>query len=70
MKKIEVGRYLAERRKALRVSQRELAGLCGISEHALVNLERGTGNPTFDLIEAVTETLGIEIRLGPKVLEG
>ena len=61
---------MAERRKALRVSQREMAGLCGISEHALVNLERGTGNPTFDLIEAVTEALGLELRLGPKVLEG
>ena len=70
MKKVELGRYLAERRKALRVSQREMAGLCGISEHALVNLERGTGNPTFDLIEAVTEALGLELRLGPKVLEG
>ena len=70
MKKVELGRYLAERRKALRVSQRELAGLCGISEHALVNLERGTGNPTFDLIETVTEALGLELRLGPKVLEG
>ena len=54
----------------MRVSQRELAGLCGISEHALVNLERVTGNPTFDLIETVTEVLGLEIRLGPKVLEG
>ena len=53
----------------MRVSQRELAGLCGISEHALVNLERGTGNPTFDLIETVTEALGLELRLGPKVLE-
>ena len=70
MKKVVLGRYLAERRKALRVSQREMAGLCGISEHALVNLERGTGNPTFDLIEAVTEALGLELRLGPKVLEG
>ena len=50
MKKEELGRRLAERRKALRVNQRELAELCGISEHALCNLERGVGNPTFDLI--------------------
>lgn len=70
MKKKEIGQFLTERRKALRVSQRELAGLCGISEHALVNLERGTGNPTFDLIETVSEALGLEIRLGPKLMEG
>lgn len=70
MKKDELGRYISGRRKSLRVSQHELADLCGISEHALCNLERGAGNPTFDLIAAVIDALGLEIELHPKNLEG
>lgn len=70
MKKEELGRRLAERRKALRVNQRELAELCGISVHALCNLERGAGNPTFDLIDEVLDALGLELTIAPKVLEG
>jgi len=69
MKKDVLGRYIAERRKSLRINQRELADLCDVSEHALVNLERGNGNPTFDLIDKVCEALGLEIGLMPKVME-
>ena len=68
MKKDEVGRFVAERRKALRATQQELARLCGISTHALCDLECGVGNPTFDLIERVLDALGLEIRLQPKKL--
>ena len=66
MKKGQIGCFIAERRKALSVNQRDLARICGISEHALCNLERGSGNPTFDLIEKTLEALGLEIRLQPK----
>ena len=69
MKKQEIGLFIAKRRKALRVNQRELAKLCGVSEHALCNLERGTGNPTLDIVTAVTDALGLELNLGVKVLE-
>ena len=69
MKKEQVGSFIAERRKALKVNQRDLARICGISEHALCNLERGSGNPTFDLIEKALDALGLEIWLQPKKLE-
>ena len=68
MKKEQIGRFVAERRKSLNVNQRDLARICGISEHALCNLERGSGNPTFDLIEKTLDALGLEIRLQPKKL--
>ena len=70
MKKSEIGSFIEERRKALRVTQQNLAVLCGVSEHALCNLEQGIGNPTFEVLERVTDALGLEIRLEPKVLEG
>ena len=69
MKKEALGKYIAERRKSLQINQRELADLCGVSEHALVNLERGNGNPTFGLIDKVCEALGLEIGISPKVME-
>ena len=70
MKICEVGEFIAKRRKALKVSQRELAKLAGISEHALCLLERGSGNPTLKTLLEVADTLGLEISLAAKNLEG
>ena len=69
MKIAEIGLFIAKRRKALKVNQRELADLCGVSEHALCNLERGVGNPTLNLVNAVAETLGLELKLDVKDME-
>ena len=69
MKIDEVGLFIAKRRKALKVKQRELASLCGVSEHALCNLERGTGNPTMRLVDSVADALGLELKLCVKDLE-
>lgn len=63
MKIRDIGLFLSERRKALGVNQKELALLCGVSEHALCNLERGAGNPTLKLVTAVAEALGLELNL-------
>ena len=70
MKKGEMGSYIERRRKSLRITQRNLAMLCGVSEHALCSLERGKSNPTFEVLERVADALGLELRLGPKILEG
>ncbi len=61
--------FISKRRKALGVNQRELALLCGVSEHALCNLERGAGNPTLKLVTAVAEALGLELDLKAKDME-
>jgi transcriptional regulator with XRE-family HTH domain len=69
MKIQEIGAFMAKRRKSLKVNQRDLASLCGVSEHALCNLERGSGNPTLNIVNAVADALGLELKLGVKVLE-
>ena len=69
MKIRDIGLFLSKRRKALGVNQRELALLCGVSEHALCNLERGAGNPTLKLVMAVAEALGLELDLKAKDME-
>ena len=69
MKINEIGLFIAKRRKALKVNQRELASLCGVSEHALCNLERGSGNPTMRLVDSVADALGLEMKLVVKDME-
>ena len=69
MKTDDIVLFIARRRKELGVNQRELADLCGVSEHALCNLERGVGNPTLNLVNAVAETLGLELKLDVKDME-
>lgn len=63
MKIQDIGLFISKRRKALGVNQKELALICGVSEHALCNLERGAGNPTLKLVTAVAEALGLELNL-------
>ena len=69
MKIQDIGSFISKRRKALRVNQKDLAVLCGVSEHALCNLERGIGNPTLKLVTAVAEALGLELTLRAKDME-
>ena len=69
MKIRDIGLFLSKRRKALGVNQRELALLCGISEHALCNLERGIGNPTLKLVTTIADALGLELVFKAKDME-
>ena len=59
-----IAKYLVERRKTLKVSQRELAELSGISLHSLSNIESGKGNPTFEVLHRLCEFLGLKITVG------
>ena len=69
MKIRDIGFFILKRRKALGVNQKELALLCGISEHALCNLERGIGNPTLKLVTTIADALGLELVFKAKDME-
>ena len=56
---IEIGEHIRERRKELGLDQATLATLAGIGINALVRLERGSGNPRFDVLFNVLKTLFI-----------
>lgn len=64
MKVEEISRYLVERRKTLAISQQELAEYCGVSVHALSNLESGKGNPTLGLLLKVADVMGLKVTVG------
>lgn len=61
-----VGKIIRERRKALRITQPDLAELAGISVNSLYKIEIGEANPTLGIIGKIVEVLGLEIKLEVK----
>lgn len=59
----EIGEKLRARRKMLRLRQRDLAELAGVTLRGLTDLENGRANPTLNQIAKIVEVLGLEIRL-------
>lgn len=53
---------IATRRKTLGISQNDLAEMSGVSLATIKNIERGTGNPSFETVEKLLSVLGLEIQ--------
>ena len=58
-----LGEQYKRRRKELKITQSQLAELTNISVNTLVQLERGKGNPTLDIMTKVADALGLELTL-------
>lgn len=56
--------YIRERRKALKLSQSELAGLCGMTTEGLSKIERGDAEPKLGTILKLVKLLNGQIKLG------
>lgn len=52
---------LRERRKSLGLTQKELSRFSGVSIHAISDIESGKANPTLETLNAIADTLGLEI---------
>jgi len=61
-----IGKTIKERRKALKITQPDLADLAKISVNTLYKIERGEANPTIDILERILEVLGLDIKLEAK----
>jgi len=61
-----IGKTIKERRKALKITQPDLADLAKISVNTLYKIERGEANPTIDILERILEVLGLEMKLEAK----
>ncbi|MEO8961341.1 MAG: helix-turn-helix domain-containing protein [Ginsengibacter sp.] len=62
----EIGKSIRLRRKALKITQPDLAQLAKVSTNTLYKIERGQANPTIDILEKITEVLGLELKLEVK----
>lgn len=63
MTKQEIGEKLRQRRKLLRLRQRDLAELAGVTLRGLTDLERGQANPTVNQLAKILDVLGLEFRV-------
>ena len=64
----EIGEKLRLRRKKLRLRQRDLAELAGVTLRGLTDLENGRANPTVNQLAKIAEVLGLELHLTEKSL--
>lgn len=63
---IELGETLKMRRKQLNITQPHLAELAQISPNTLYKLEKGQGNPSWEVLRRLSEVLGMELKLEVK----
>ena len=56
-----LGMQIKERRKALKITQKELADLAGISINTMVAAERGQGDPKISTYLAICNVLGLKL---------
>lgn len=62
----ELGQDLRSRRKALRISQEDLADLVGVNRRVISELERGIGGTSIRTVIAVCDALGLVLAVEPK----
>ena len=62
----EIGQLVRARRKFLRLRQRDLAELAGVTLRGLTELENGRGNPTLKQLSKIASVLGLELTLGER----
>lgn len=59
----QLGEAIKNRRKELNITQPHLAELAKVSTNTLYKLERGQGNPSLDILNKLSEVLGMELKL-------
>jgi y4mF family transcriptional regulator len=64
----QIGEKLRIRRKMLRLRQRDLAELAGVTLRGLNDLENGKANPTINQLAKIAEVLGLELCLTERSL--
>jgi DNA-binding XRE family transcriptional regulator len=61
-----IGQQIADRRREMRVSQRDLAARADIPQAEISRIERGLGNPTLLTLARLAEALHLEVSLQAK----
>lgn len=64
-----IGKQIKERRKSLKVTQRQLAEVSGIGINTLTKIERGEANPSLKNLEKVLDTLGLVLTTTVKTID-
>lgn len=57
----ELGETIRSRRKELNITQPHLAEIAKVSTNTLYKLEKGQGNPSWEVLNKIAEVLGMEL---------
>ena len=64
-----LGEQIKERRKLLKVTQRQLVALSGVSINTLTKIERNEANPRLKTLESILDTLGLNLTAEVKTID-
>ena len=59
----QLAHHVPEKRKFRKLTQAQLGQLIGTSQTAIARIEKGRGNPTFDLLQRLSNALDLEFTL-------
>jgi y4mF family transcriptional regulator len=62
----EFGALLRERRRALKLTQAQLAGAAGVSRKAVIEIENGKPTAQWQIALRLAQTLGLDVTLRPR----
>ena len=62
MNQISIGSYIAEKRRALNLTQEQLAEKLGVSNKTISKWENGKCMPDYGIIQKLCETLHVTLR--------
>jgi y4mF family transcriptional regulator len=62
----EFGALLRERRRALKLTQAQLAGAAGVSRKAVIDIENGKPTAQWQIALRLAQTLGLNVSLRPR----
>ena len=58
-----IGKVIKQRRSKLGITQLTMAQLAGVGINTVVSIERGEGNPRLSTLNAIAQTLGLQLDL-------
>ena len=64
----ELGKEIKARRKTLGITQQDLADLAGVNINTVIRIEGAKINPTIEVVSAIADVLGMELRIEIKHL--
>jgi transcriptional regulator with XRE-family HTH domain len=66
MDKSELGRIIRQRRNLLKITQKDLSEISGVTLRKLSDIENGIANPTIDTLVNVMDALGLVLEIKVK----
>ncbi len=62
----EIGKIIREQREVFGLSSDRLADLVGVATSTIKEIESGSRNPTFEMLQNILDAIGLELTVAKK----